>query len=1022
LPANSMAGSELEPEARGEARSGLGGLRTRLRLAATGLLAGIALLFPGLEARASVEYPFLEYDSEKEMHVNGFAGANGVSSAKLSRERVTHTSAEGAGGALEIRYDVSAPGAFEFYFESLWGERHTLARNYLDRDDFFRELAALPVRLDRLDLWLRGSGATSNVHRVKVELKDEWGTTVHRYVSILDAETAWTEVQLRLDLNNWSGANDRIDPRRLDVLTFVLEQRENTHGTGSFFIDEVAFVDEQGTPLSRDASNDELLERISLRAFQYFLDWHDEVTGLWQDRSEFSNVFSAAATGFGLSALAVGDSRGWIDHDLAVARVKNTLGKLRDGQQAGSTPAESKTQNGYRGFYYHFLDAAGRREGASELSPIDTALLLMGVLHVREHFATDPLIVDLADALYQRVQWPWMLSASGRFHRAWSPDCGAGYTVPAPGGGCFTAGTWDYTTDEVILIDLLAIGSPTHGVPVDVFYAWTRERGSYGGYEFVKTWFGSLFTYFFAHEWIDFSRLGLDGHLDPAKRVDWHQNAIAAARTNHEFVTDEAEKDRDRYPAYGPNSWGLTAAEAPGPRRHPACSDTDPAYCNYGAPPVGNLAGPFHDGTIAPYGAAGMTMLVPDISIPALRHYYDPAKTDLWRERFGLADAYNLNLARWYHRVLFGIDEGPMLLGIDHYRGGTTRASVMRNPYIRSALCKVFADSPLCDTTPPETTIVEAPSSPTNDPTPTFRFTTEPKATFECRVVPADFAACTSPHTTAPLPDGTHTFEVRATDAAGNTDPSPASWVFRVVTVDVDPPETTIDFGPAERTSDRTPTFGFSADESGSRFECRLDGGLWFGCPSPFTTQPLAYGAHVVEVVATDPAGNRDPTPDSRRFTVVPRCEGIDATVDGLRGTPGPDVIVGRGGADVIDGRGGDDLICARDGSDRVRGGAGEDLLFGEGGDDALAGGDGGDRLSGGRGDDRAFGGRHGDALEGGAGDDGLHGQRGDDALRGGAGDDRLLAGAGDDGLDGGRGRDRCRGGPGRDSTSNCER
>jgi hypothetical protein len=626
----------------------------------------------------------------------------------LQRKLVADPRVGESGGALQVDYDLSA-GDFAFRFESLWSDR-SLARNYLDRDDFFRELALSAVRLDRLRLWVHGG--TSYAQSLKVELKDESETAaVHRYVEVPPETEGWHELSLPLDVTDaasWQGATGTINPRRLEQLAFVVEKSGNPQARGRFFLDEVAFVDDDAVPLRSDAGNRDLLELVGLRAFQYFLDWYDPETGLWQDRSEFPDLFSTAATGFGLSALAVGEARGWIARDLAVARVKNTLRRLRDGQQAGS-PAQSKTQNGYRGFYYHFLDKGGRRKDAgSELSSVDTALLMMGVLHVREHFAGDEEIVALADAVYQRVEWRWMLSATrqGLFHQAWSPDCGGDYTVPASGGGCFKPGLWDYTTDEVILIDLLAIGSPVpaHRVSADAFYAWARERGGYGGHEPVRTWFGSLFTYFFAHQWIDFGPLGRDGHPDPAKRVDWQQNAIAAALANRQFVIDEGEKDPDRYPAYGPDSWGLTAAEAPGRRVHAACSDGEPSYCSYGAPPAGTT--PFHDGTIAPYGAAAVTMLLGDVSIDALRHYRFSPDLDLWRERFGLADAYNLNplggyagsgsSEPWYDRVLFGIDEGPLLLGIDNHLGGTTRAEVMRNPYIRDALCRVFVGSAFC--------------------------------------------------------------------------------------------------------------------------------------------------------------------------------------------------------------------------------------------------------------------------------------------------------------------------------------
>ncbi len=180
------------------------------------------------------------------------------------------------------------------------------------------------------------------------------------------------------------------------------------------------------------------------------------------------------------------------------------------------------------------------------------------------------------------------------------------------------------------------------------------------------------------------------------------------------------------------------------------------------------------------------------------------------------------------------------------------------------------------DTTPPQTTITSGPAagSTTNDSTPSFGFSSsEAGSTFQCKVDAAAFGACSGPgatHTTAALADGTHTFQVRATDPSGNTDPTPASRTF---TVDTTPPETTITSGPAagSTTNDSTPSFGFSSSEAGSTFQCKVDAAAFGACSGPgatHTTAALADGQHTFQVRATDPVGNTDPTPASRTFTV----------------------------------------------------------------------------------------------------------------------------------------------------------
>jgi hypothetical protein len=181
----------------------------------------------------------------------------------------------------------------------------------------------------------------------------------------------------------------------------------------------------------------------------------------------------------------------------------------------------------------------------------------------------------------------------------------------------------------------------------------------------------------------------------------------------------------------------------------------------------------------------------------------------------------------------------------------------------------------------PDTAITGGPANGgVSNVSPTFTFaSTEPASTFKCRIYPGTtpsgtFAACTGPagtHTpAAPLAEGQFTFEVLATDSAAQPDPTPAARTF---TVDATPPETTIDSGPAAGATiaDSSASFGFSATEPGSTFECRVDSAAFAACSGPgnsHTTAPLAEDSHSFEVRAIDAAGNVDPSPASRSFTV----------------------------------------------------------------------------------------------------------------------------------------------------------
>jgi Right handed beta helix region len=189
--------------------------------------------------------------------------------------------------------------------------------------------------------------------------------------------------------------------------------------------------------------------------------------------------------------------------------------------------------------------------------------------------------------------------------------------------------------------------------------------------------------------------------------------------------------------------------------------------------------------------------------------------------------------------------------------------------------------SPPADTTPPDTTISSGPSGSTTATTASFSFSaTEAGSSFECKLDSGSWASCSSPKALSGLTIGAHVFSVRAKDDAGNIDPTPASrsWTVEAeaappaeeesLPVDTTPPDTTISSGPSGSTTATTASFSFVSNEAGSSFECKLDGGSWSGCSSPKALSALAIASHVFSVRAKDAAGNVDPTPASRSWTV----------------------------------------------------------------------------------------------------------------------------------------------------------
>ena len=164
---------------------------------------------------------------------------------------------------------------------------------------------------------------------------------------------------------------------------------------------------------------------------------------------------------------------------------------------------------------------------------------------------------------------------------------------------------------------------------------------------------------------------------------------------------------------------------------------------------------------------------------------------------------------------------------------------------------------------PPQTTITEGPSGAKASTSATFRFSSDDTAAiFQCKLDGRSWSSCSSGKTYTGLPQGSHTFKVRAKDSAGTNDPSPAERTWKVDTVT---PNTTIK---SVSVSGKSATFSFSASEAGGTFECRLDGGAWRGCSSPTSYGGLNHGNHSFRVRAIDAAGNRDATPALRSFSI----------------------------------------------------------------------------------------------------------------------------------------------------------
>ncbi|MDQ3275252.1 MAG: cellulase family glycosylhydrolase, partial [Actinomycetota bacterium] len=224
----------------------------------------------------------------------------------------------------------------------------------------------------------------------------------------------------------------------------------------------------------------------------------------------------------------------------------------------------------------------------------------------------------------------------------------------------------------------------------------------------------------------------------------------------------------------------------------------------------------------------------------------------------------------WFNLQDTSSDIGSRLnhYGLVNYAGADKPAFTA----FRTAALALAAPSP-SDTTPPETTLTGGPVGTVEVSTANFTFTAdEAGATFECSLDGGGWATCSSPKSLSNLAGGGHTFKVRATDPAGNIDSTPAARSWTVATAppaDTTPPDTSLSGGPTGKVSSLTATFGLVSTEAGSSFECQLDGTAWKACADPVSMSALSLGSHTFQARARDAAGNVDPAPASRTWSIV---------------------------------------------------------------------------------------------------------------------------------------------------------
>jgi hypothetical protein len=424
-----------------------------------------------------------------------------------------------------------------------------------------------------------------------------------------------------------------------------------------------------------------LLDDVERRTFDFFWRTANPANGLVPDRYPSTSPASIAAVGFALTAYPIGVERGWITRAQARERVLATLRFFFDAPQGPHFAGIA----GYQGFFYHFLDMrTGLRARHCELSTVDTALLLAGMLFCQSWFdqghEDEARIRQLVDAIYARVNWTWAQPRPPLVALGWMPM-----------DGFFEQDWRGY--DEAMIVYLLALGAPVHAIEASAWPAWCstydKSWGTYRGYEHLG--FAPLFGHQYSHVWIDFR-----GIADPymqGRGIDYFENSRRATYAQHAY----AIANPAGWKGYDDRVWGLTACDGPfdGTRTYAGSSHRFRGYAARGT----SILRTVDDGTIAPTAMLSSLPFAPEIVMPSLQEMVRRHSAVIYSS-YGLLDAFNpsfdypVKLAYgrlvpgfgWVDIDYLGIDQGPIIAMIANHRNGLVWNVMRNNPYLVQGL------------------------------------------------------------------------------------------------------------------------------------------------------------------------------------------------------------------------------------------------------------------------------------------------------------------------------------------------
>lgn len=595
-----------------------------------GWLAAFVYVFTGaVPLFLHADQPLIGFEGGKFVNLNGTldgAWRNGGGSVRMTVNRE-----EDQTRSLKFDYNVSAGGqdAGHWFAFKHFDLRPYQSVRFKVRGRNGGEVMAFGFKDDRwyeerisVEKYLE-EGITQDWQTVTIPLKDfakvrQWDSMDNFSISFFNSK----------------GTLPRSEVFVKDVELVALQDKKNNWYAGK---DEKEIFPIPFDP--NTATEEQLLDLVERASFGFFWNEANPANGLIKDRCyafgpDQRRVASIASVGFGLSAICVADKRGWISREAAYERVLTTLKFFKISAQK------------YNGFYFHYYEMdTGAPVRGCEISSVDTGLLLMGVLTVKQYYAGTE-VETIAKELLDEADWQWMTNGGQHLSMAWYP------------GNKFSKSDWkDY--NEGVLLYFLAAASPTHPLDGSVWNSLNRETFKFNERQFVvAAGENCLFEHQYPQVWLD-----LNGWVDK-KKIDYFVNSIEATQANHEACMDNASK----FKGFAEGFWGLTACDGP------------TGYVVNGAP-YGAC-----DGTIAPTAPLGSLPFTPKLAMDQLKKYFQ-YKDRIWG-KYGLVDSFNLD-KDWFSSVYIGIDQGPILLMIENYRTGMIWDLVSADPSMQAAYQKL---------------------------------------------------------------------------------------------------------------------------------------------------------------------------------------------------------------------------------------------------------------------------------------------------------------------------------------------